>query len=132
MNGDAKAFRSVRSAAAPAPIGPYSQAVESGEWVFCSGQVGLDPTTGELVTGGVAEEARRALSSLEAILAEAGLKFDDVVKTTIYLVRMDDFAVVNEVYDEFVTPPFPARATVAVAALPRGARVEIDAVARRR
>ncbi len=124
--------RTFRSEGAPAPIGPYSQAVECGGFLFCSGQVGLDPATGEMVTGGVAAEARRALTSLGAVLTEAGLGFSDVVKTTIYLVRMEDFAAVNEVYAEFVLPPFPARATVAVAALPRGARVEIEAIARRR
>lgn len=124
--------RAVRSEGAPAPIGPYSQALDCGGLVFCSGQVGLDPATGEMVPGGVAVEARRALTSLGAVLAEAGLGFGDVVKTTIYLVRMEDFSAVNEVYAEFVLPPFPARATVAVAALPRGARVEIEAVARRR
>lgn len=123
--------RAVRSAGAPAPIGPYSQAIESGGWLFCSGQVGLDPATGELVPGGVAAEARRALQSLAAVLAEAGCGLEHVVKTTIYLVRMDDFAAVNAVYAEFVQAPFPARATVAVAALPKGAAVEIDAIARR-
>lgn len=122
----------VRSAAAPDPIGPYSQAIESGEWLFCSGQVGLDPQSGELVGGGVADEARRALLNLEAVLAQAGLRFEHVVKTTLYLVHLADFATVNAVYAEFVRPPFPARATVGVAALPRGARVEIEAIARRR
>lgn len=125
-------IRALLSAKAPAPIGPYSQAVQAGDWVFCSGQIGLDPATGEMVAGGVIAEARRALCNLEAVLAEAGLAFADVVKTTIYLVRMDDFAAVNEVYAEFAQPPFPARATVAVVALPRAGRVEIDAVARRR
>jgi 2-iminobutanoate/2-iminopropanoate deaminase len=124
--------KAIRSAAAPAPIGPYSQALESGEWLFCSGQIGLDPAAGELVSGGVAAEARRALESLGRVLFEAGLDFGDVVKTTIYLVDLAEFAMVNEVYSEFVRPPYPARATVGVAALPRGARVEIEAIARRR
>jgi 2-iminobutanoate/2-iminopropanoate deaminase len=122
----------VRSDAAPAPIGPYSQALQTGEWLFCSGQIGLDPSTGELVAGGVAAEARRALSNLEAVLAQAGLRFEDVVRTTLYLTRLEDFGAVNEVYAEFVRPPFPARSTIGVAALPRGAQFEIDAIARRR
>jgi len=96
------------------------------------GQIGLDPATGELVSGGVGAEARRALESLGRVLFEAGLDFGDVVKTTIYLVDLAEFAMVNEVYSEFVRPPYPARATVGVAALPRGARVEIEAIARRR
>ena len=127
----ASANRAVTTAGAPAPIGPYSQAVESGEWLFCSGQIGLDPESGELVGGGVGEEARRALRNLEAVLAEAGLGFERVVKTTIYLVDLGEFSIVNEVYGEFVRAPYPARATVGVAALPRGARVEIEAVAKR-
>jgi 2-iminobutanoate/2-iminopropanoate deaminase len=122
--------RAVRSGAAPAPIGPYSQALESGERLICSGQIGLDPETGTLVTGGVRAEARRALESLG--LAETGLDFRDVVKTTLYLVDLAEFAIVNEVYAEFVRPPYPARSTVGVAALPRDARVEVEAIARRR
>lgn len=122
----------IRADEAPAPIGPYSQALESGEWLFCSGQIGLDPRSGELVSGGAAEEARRVLCNLEAVLAASGLDFEDVVKTTIYLVDLSEFAVVNDVYAEFVRPPYPARATVGVAALPRSARVEIEAVARRK
>lgn len=122
----------VRSSGAPAPIGPYSQALQSGEWLFCSGQIGLDPTSGELVAGGVAAEARRALLNLEAVLAHAGFKLEDVVRTTLYLVRLEDFGTVNEIYAEYVRPPFPARSTIGVAALPRGARFEIDAIARRR
>jgi 2-iminobutanoate/2-iminopropanoate deaminase len=127
----APASRALTTAGAPAPIGPYSQAVESGEWLFCSGQIGLAPDSGELVSGGVREEARRALRNLEAVLAEAGRGFADVVKTTFYLVDLGDFPTVNEVYAEFVRPPYPARATIGVAALPRGAKVEIEAVARR-
>jgi 2-iminobutanoate/2-iminopropanoate deaminase len=123
--------RAVKSAGAPAPIGPYSQAIASGEWLFCSGQIALDPKSGEMVGGGTAAEARQVLGNLSAVLSEAGLGFADVIKTTIYLVDLADFAAVNEVYAEFVKPPFPARATVGVAALPKGARVEIDLVARK-
>ena len=115
---------------APQAIGPYSQAVRVGEWLFLSGQIGLDPASGELVSGGVLAEATRVLQNLHAVLAAAGASLDDVARTTIYLVDLTDFGPVNEVYARFFRAPFPARATVGVAALPRGARVEIDAVAR--
>lgn len=115
---------------APAAIGPYSQGLRAGDLVFCSGQIGLDPATGELVPGGTREEARQALRNLEAVLRAAGASPRDVVRTTLYLVDMGDFAAVNEVYAESFAVPFPARATVGVASLPRGARVEIDAMAR--
>jgi 2-iminobutanoate/2-iminopropanoate deaminase len=114
---------------APAAIGPYSQAVRCGQWLFLSGQIGLDPATGELVPGGVVAEATRVLENLRDVLAAAGASADDVVRTTIYLVDLADFNRVNEVYAACFQPPFPARATVGVAALPRGARVEIDAIA---
>jgi len=132
MSTPANLPRAVTSERAPAPIGPYSQALESGEWLFCSGQIGLDPQSGQLVAGGVREETRRTLLNLGSVLAEAGLGFEDLVKTTLYLADLGDFAVVNEVYGEFARSPYPARATVGVAALPRGAKVEIDAIARRR
>lgn len=115
---------------APQAIGPYSQARRAGEWLFCSGQIGLDPAAGTLVPGGVAAETRRVLENLRAVLDAAGMTLDHVVRTTIYLVELGDFTVVNEVYGRFFRTPFPARVTVGVAALPRGARVEIDAVAR--
>ena len=114
---------------APAAIGPYSQAVEQGGVVYCSGQIALDPSSGQLVAGGTAVEAERVLENLKAVLASAGLGFEHVVKVTIYLVDLADFATVNDIYGRYVRQPFPARATVGVAALPRGARVEIDAVA---
>ncbi|MFI5367282.1 MAG: RidA family protein [Candidatus Binatia bacterium] len=114
---------------APQAIGPYAQAVRAGQWLFLSGQIGLDPASGELVAGGVGAEAERVLENLGAVLAAAGLRFDHVVRTTIYLVDLGDFARVNEIYARLFTAPFPARATVGVAALPRGARIEIDAIA---
>ena len=114
---------------APAAIGPYSQAVERDGVVYCSGQIGLDPATGHLVPGGTAAEAERVLQNLEAVLAAAGCTFADVVRVTIYLVDLADFASVNGIYGRYVREPYPARATVGVAALPRGARVEIDAIA---
>ncbi len=122
--------RIVETPEAPAAVGPYSQAVVAGGWVFCSGQIGLDPARGELVGGGTADQARRALENLTAVLRAAGAGWTDVVRTTIYLVDMADFAEVNAIYAEFAGEAPPARATVAVAALPLGARVEIDAVAR--
>ncbi len=115
---------------APQAIGPYSQAVRVGEWLFLSGQIGLDPASGEIVPGGVAAEAERVLANLRAVLAAAGATLDDVVRTTIYLVDLADFTRVNEIYGKCFRSPYPARATVGVAALPRGARVEIDAIAR--
>lgn len=114
---------------APQAIGPYSQAVRAGKWLFCSGQIGLDPATGALVTDGVVAEAHRVLGNLRAVLSAAGGSLDDVVRTTIYLVDLADFSRVNEVYERYFTAPFPARATVGVAALPRGAHIEMDAIA---
>jgi 2-iminobutanoate/2-iminopropanoate deaminase len=114
---------------APAAVGPYSQAVRAGQLVFLSGQIPLDPATGQLVTGDIAAQTERVLENLRAVLAAAGCTFGDVVRTTIYLVDLAHFAAVNEVYGRALSPPYPARATVQVAALPRGAQVEIDAIA---
>lgn len=114
---------------APAAIGPYSQAVAHGGLVFLSGQIPLDPATGELVRGTIVEETTRVLDNLAAVLAAAGSSFGQVVKTTIYLLDMGDFQAVNETYGKRFGGTFPARATVQVAALPRGARVEIEAIA---
>jgi 2-iminobutanoate/2-iminopropanoate deaminase len=116
---------------APAAIGPYSQAVEAGGFVFCSGQIPLDPATGQLVEGDVAAQTQRVMENLRAVLAAARLGCEHVVRTTIYLVDLADFPRVNEVYGQWFSLNPPARATVQVAALPRGARVEIDAVAHR-
>lgn len=115
--------------AAPAAIGPYSQALVHGELVFTSGQIGMDPTSGELPDGGVEAQARVALANLGAVLEAAGSSFERVLKTTVYLVDMADFAAVNGVYAEVFGEARPARATVAVAGLPKGALFEIDAVA---
>ncbi len=114
---------------APAPIGPYSQAVRAGAFLFCSGQIPIDPASGELVPGDVAAQTRQVMKNLEAVLEAAGLRFANVVKTTIFLVDMADFGAVNGVYGEAFGSVPPARSTVAVAALPRNARVEIDAIA---
>ena len=114
---------------APAAIGPYSQAIEANGFVFVSGQIPLDPATGEIVAGGVKRQAEQALGNVKAILDAGGSSLDLVVKTTIYLVNLDDFASVNEVYKGYFPKDEPARATVEVSRLPRGAMVEIDAVA---
>ena len=123
--------RAVATGYAPKAIGPYSQAVVCGDIVFCSGQIALDPATGEMVgAGDVAAQARRVMENLRAVLEAAGAGFGDLAKTTIFLADLADFARVNEVYGSyFSSEPPPARATVQVAALPRGAMVEIDAIA---
>ncbi len=123
--------RPISTNAAPAAIGPYSQAIASGDLVFCAGQVGLDPVTGELVSGGIEAQAERAIRNLGAVLDAAGLGYAHVVKSTVYLVDLEEFGAMNAVYARFFSDPWPARATVGVAALPRGARVEIDAIAAR-
>jgi 2-iminobutanoate/2-iminopropanoate deaminase len=115
---------------APAAVGPYSQAQRCGDLLFLSGQIPLDPTTKTLVAGDTAAQTERVMRNLSAVLDAAGASFDDVVKTTIYLIDMNDFVRVNEVYGSFFGTSPPARATVAVAALPLGARIEIDAIAR--
>jgi 2-iminobutanoate/2-iminopropanoate deaminase len=117
---------------APAAIGPYSQAVEQNALVFCSGQVALDPASGMLVEGGIEFETRRALQNIGDVLAAAGLNFVDVVKTTIFMIDLSEFETVNRIYAEHFEPPYPARSTVQVAALPRGARIEIEAIAMKR
>ncbi len=113
---------------APQAIGPYSQAIDAGSFLFCSGQVGLDPATGELVDGGVRMQTDRALRNLQAVVEAGGSSLEDVVKTTVFLASMDDFNAMNEVYAEFFSQPYPARSTVAVKQLPRGALVEVEAV----
>jgi 2-iminobutanoate/2-iminopropanoate deaminase len=123
--------RAIQTHAAPAAVGPYAQAIENDGWVFCSGQIGLDARSGKLVAGGIEGETRRVMENLREVLDAAGAGINDVVKTTIYLIDLADFEVVNRIYSEHFEQPYPARSTVQVAALPRGARVEIDAIARR-
>jgi 2-iminobutanoate/2-iminopropanoate deaminase len=123
--------QAVSTAGAPAAIGPYSQGIAVDGFVFCSGQIGLDPATGELVAGGVEAQADRALRNLTAVLDAAGLAMADVVKTTLFLADIDDFGAVNTVYARHMPEPPPARSTFAVGALPRGALVEVEAIARR-
>jgi 2-iminobutanoate/2-iminopropanoate deaminase len=119
----------VTTPGAPQAIGPYSQGVIANGWLFTAGQVALDPAKGELVPGGIAEQTTRALENLRAILTATGSDFSQVVKTTVFLVDMADFTAMNEVYGRVFGSHRPARSTVAVAALPRGARVEIEVIA---
>ncbi len=116
---------------APAPIGPYSQAILSGGDLYCSGQIPLDPTTGNIVEGDIAVQTERALQNLGNVLHAAGFGFEDVVKTTIFLSDMSDFAAVNGVYEKYFGVSKPARSTFAAAGLPKGAGVEIDCIAKR-
>ena len=113
---------------APAAIGPYSQAVQSGRTVYLSGQIPLDPVTGQLVEGDIAAQARRVFDNLRAVCEAAGGSLDDVVRVGIYLMDLEDFAAVNAVMAEAFTAPYPARSTIQVSGLPRGARVEVDAI----
>ena len=122
-------IETVATSGAPRAIGPYSQALRAGGFLFTAGQVGFDPATGELVDGGIGEQTRQVLQNIRAILEAGGSVLAQVVKTTVFLVDMADFAAMNEVYAEAFGTHRPARSTVAVAALPRGARVEIEAVA---
>ena len=122
--------QAITTSGAPAALGPYSQAIISGDLVFCAGQLGLDPATGELA-GGVEAQADRALRNVSAVLDAAGCSFADVVKTTIFLADINDFAAVNAVYATFIVDPAPARSTFAVGALPKGGLIEIEVTARR-
>ncbi|MDB5137542.1 MAG: RidA family protein [Mucilaginibacter sp.] len=114
---------------APAPIGPYSQAIAAGNFVFVSGQIPMDPSTGEIISGDVKAETKQVMENVKAILVEAGLGFNNIVKTSIFLTDMQSFAQVNEVYGTYFTGQFPARETVQVAALPKNVNVEISVIA---
>ncbi|WP_033149087.1 RidA family protein [Prevotella sp. P6B1] len=119
----------ISTSKAPAAIGPYSQAIQVGNLVYTSGQIPIDPATGSFVEGGVKEQARQSLINVKAILEEAGLTLDNVVKTTVFLADMNDFSDVNAIYAEFFAEPYPARSAVAVKTLPKGALVEIEVIA---
>jgi 2-iminobutanoate/2-iminopropanoate deaminase len=123
--------RAIKPSGAPSALAAYSPAIDTGTFVFCAGQIGLDPSTGELVEGGVEAQTERALQNLSAVLDAAGLTIADVVKTTCFLADMADFDAFNGVYARFVSDPPPARSTFAVKALPRGALVEVEAIAAR-
>ena len=114
---------------APGAIGPYSQAVRSGSLLFCSGQIPLDPKSGQIVSGDITAQTRRVLDNIAALLRAEGLNFDDVVKTTVFLTNLDDFQIVNEIYGSYFKQNPPARSTVQVSALPRGANIEIEVIA---
>ncbi len=121
--------QAVSSPDAPKAAGPYSSGLRAGQWLFLSGQVPLDPHSGSLVDGDIAIQTRQVLKNLGAVLAADGLSYSAVVRTTVFLADMNDFAAMNEVYREFFTEPFPARTTIQAARLPRSARIEIDAIA---
>ncbi len=121
--------RVIKTEQAPLPIGPYSQAVAAGGFIFCSGQIPLDPSNGSLAVGGVQIQAEQVLDNLEAVLKEAGSSLEKVVKLTVYLKDLSDFPVVNQAMERRWRPPYPARSTVQVAALPKGAALEIEALA---
>jgi 2-iminobutanoate/2-iminopropanoate deaminase len=124
-----KQQRAIVTPNAPEPVGPYSQAIVLDSIVYCSGQLGIDPATGELVTGSVADQTRQCMKNLAAVLAAAETDFSHVVRATIYITSMGDFPAVNAAYGEFLSEPFPARATIEVGALAKGAAVEIDVIA---
>lgn len=127
-----RSMKPVNSRSAPTAIGPYSQAIDAGNFVFLSGQIPIDPKTGELVPGDIEAQTERVLDNLAAVLDAAGCSFADVVKTTIYLMDLGDFQAVNATYAKRFSSAPPARATVQVSALPKGSRVEIDAIAKKR
>ncbi len=120
----------ISTPAAPAAIGPYSQAILAGDLLFCSGQIPLDPATGVMVAGGIEEQTRQAMMNLGEVLRAAGAGYEDLVKTTIYLTDLSHFSLVNDIYAGYLGASVPARATVEVSALPKGALVEIDGIAR--
>ena len=119
----------VNTEKAPAAFGPFSQAIKIDSFIFTSGQLPIDPVTGEVVGGNIKNQTRQVLNNLKAILYEAGGSLDDVVKATVYITNMDDFQAVNEIYSEFFSDPLPARSCVGVSGLPKGAKVEIEAIA---
>ena len=119
----------ISTSKAPAAIGPYSQAIQVGNLVYTSGQIPIDPATGMFIEGGIKEQTRQSLLNVKAILEKAGLTMNDVVKTTVFMADMNDFADMNAVYAEFFSEPYPARSAVAVKTLPKGALVEIEVVA---
>ncbi len=120
----------IQTDTAPAAIGPYSQAIRAGDLLFCSGQIPLDPATGDMISGTIEEETQQVMKNISAVLAAAGLGFEHVVKTTIFLKDLGHFARVNEVYGSYFMPPFPARSTVQISHLPKAANVEIEVIAK--
>jgi 2-iminobutanoate/2-iminopropanoate deaminase len=131
ISKDDRMKKVIETRRAPSAIGPYSQAIDVGDTVYLSGQIGLDPKKGSLVQGGIEHETRQVLDNIREVLRAADLGYGDVVKTTIFLINLADFEIVNGIYGEHFTESFPARSTVQVAALPRGARIEIEVIAKR-
>jgi 2-iminobutanoate/2-iminopropanoate deaminase len=129
QSDESRVKQAISSPDGPSPGGPYSPALRAGDLLFISGQIPIDPSTGQLVQGDAAVQARRVMDNLGALLKAAGLSFDHVVRTTVFLADLNDFAIMNEVYASYFKEPRPARATVQVARLPRDARIEIDAIA---
>ena len=129
LKKEQKNMKVISSKKAPAAIGPYSQAIQVGNLVYTSGQIPIDPAIGVIVAGGIKEQTRQSLTNVKAVLEEAGLTMGNVVKTTVFMADMNDFAEMNSVYAEFFSEPFPARSAVAVKTLPKGALVEIEVVA---
>lgn len=121
--------KEIKTENAPLPVGPYSQAIQLGNTLFCSGQVAIDPKTNEVSKADVKTQAKLVMENIKAVLAQADYNFDHVVKTTIFLTKMSDFAAVNEVYASYLKAPYPARSTVAVSELPKGVQVEIEVLA---
>lgn len=121
----------VRTEKAPLPVGPYSQAIKMDGFLFCSGQVAIDPKNNEVLKVDVKTQAKQVMENISGVLSESGYGFDDIVKTTIFLTKMSDFAAVNEVYSSYLKPPYPARSTVAVSELPKGVDVEIEVLAKK-
>lgn len=121
-------MKEIHTSKAPAAVGPYSQAIQAGDFVYASGQLGIDPQVGKLVDG-LESQTKQALENMKVVLAEAGLDFTDVVKFTVYLDSMDDFQAVNEIYDSYMSKPYPARVAIEVSRLPMDALVEMDAIA---
>lgn len=119
----------IKTSNAPLPVGPYSQAIQWDKMLFCSGQIAINPKNNEVLKGSVQEQAVLVMENIKSVLTEAGLNFSNVVKTTIFLTKMSDFAIVNEVYAKYFQAPFPARSTVAVSELPKGVQVEIEVLA---
>ncbi len=123
-------IKEVRTSKAPQAIGPYSQAIETDEFVFLAGQIGIDPSTGDLVEG-VENQTRQVMENIKAVLLAINLDLSNIVKTTIFLANISDFSKVNEIYSSYLTPPYPARSTVSVKELPKGALVEIEVIAKK-
>lgn len=123
--------KEIRTQRAPEPVGPYSQAIQKDGFLFCSGQISIDPKTNQVLTSDVPTQAKLVMENIKALLEDAGYSFDDIVKTTIFLTKMSDFAAVNEVYSSYLRPPYPARSTVAVSELPKGVQVEIEVLAKK-